>query len=825
MLLVELVLLLSCFHLVSCNNTLSDTLVPGQLLSFSAGHTLVSKQGKFELGFFSPAGASDKLFIGIWYSNIKTKTVVWIANRDNPIRPPFNNSHLELSDGNLQLLDARTQRVWNSNLSAASAYVIRAVLLDSGNLCLTNGNDTQWQSFDYPTDTWLPGAMIGFDKTTNTLQKLTSWRNLNDPASGSYSLQLGPNQNGELVVQRNLQEQWWRSEPWNEGGFAILAQQNRYKNLFNFSYNPAEDSKYITYNVFGEFDISRIVLEFNGSMKQWFWSKDHQNWQVVWSGPTGNCDRINHCGAFGICDMNAYPPCECLQGYEPKLKLDWDINDYSGGCVRKIPLQCDNNNKGYVRMQNVKLPASSESMQVGNDQICEYICSSNCSCNAYSYSTSGECLLWNGDLIDLSRIPNNSRQVVFNIKLSERSNKGKKKPLLVGLAASITSAIFLCGTCCYFLWRTKLKEKGILGKKKFREILLFESATDLSKPGTSSNKGQQKKCAVELKFFKLRELKAVTDNFSPHNKVGEGGFGSVFKGQLLDGQKIAVKRLSTQSQLGINEFKTEALLIPKLQHRNLVRFLGCCVEDEEKMLIDEYMPNKSLDYFIFDESRKSLLDWKKRYEIIIGIARGILYLHQDSRLRIIHRDLKASNILLDEDMNPKISDFGTARIFSGNQNEDKTNRVVGTYAYMSPEYARAGLFSIKSDVFSFGVILLEIISGTKNRVSYTSDSPPNLIRRAWELWNDGKAFELVDPSIVDSCSSEEALRCILVGLLCLQLNAADRPTMSTILYMLRIEATVPSPKQPFITPNSDSIITEITSSSINEVTITAPDVR
>ncbi|KAH0719339.1 hypothetical protein KY285_015370 [Solanum tuberosum] len=820
---IILVLLLSYFYLVSCNSTHSDTLLPGQSFSFSAEDTLVSKQGKFELGFFCP-GNCEKLFIGIWYTNIKPKTVVWIANRDNPIRPPFNNSHLELSDGNLQLLDARKQRVWSSSLSTPSAYANKAVLLDSGNLVLTNGIDRQWQSFNYPTDTWLPGAMIGFNKSKNTLQKLTSWRDLNDPASGSYSLQLGQNQNGELVVQHNFQEEW-RSGPWNEGGFAILAQQNYYKDLFDFSYDPTEYSKYITYNVFDESDISRIVLEFNGSMKQWFWSKDHQSWQLVWSRSTDNCDQINFCGAFGICDMNASSPCECLKGYEPKFKSDWDIRNYSGGCVRKIPMQCGSNNKKFVRMLNVKLPVPSESMKGGNDQICEYICSSNCSCNAYAYSNSEECLLWYSDLIDLSRLPNNSSQVEFNIKLFERSNKGKKKLLLVALVVSITSASFVCGTCCYFLWRIKLKEKGILGRKKFREMLLSKSATNLSKPGTSSKMGQEKKCSIELKFFELRELKAVTDNFSPDNKLGEGGFGPVFKGQLSDGQKIAVKRLSTQSQQGISEFKTEVLLIAKLQHRNLVRFLGCCEEDEEKMLIYEYMPNKSLDYFIFDESRKSLLDWRRRYEIIIGIARGILYLHQDSRLRIIHRDLKASNILLDEDMNPKISDFGTARIFSGNQNEAKTLRVVGTYAYMSPEYARAGLFSVKSDVFSFGVILLEVISGKRNMVSYNSDSPPNLIRRAWELWNDGKAFELVDPSIVDSCPSEEALRCILVGLLCLQLNAADRPTMSTILSMLSIEATVPSPKQPFITPNSDLITTETASSSINEVTITAPYVR
>ncbi|CAN4083898.1 unnamed protein product [Withania somnifera] len=602
-----------------------------------------------------------------------------------------------LFNGNLQLLDARIRRVWESNLSTASTDINRAALLDSGNLILTNLIGRQWQSFHYPIDTWLPGPMIGSDKTKNTLQKLTSWRNLNNPASGSYSLQLDPNQNV------------WRRVPLSEGGLPVIS-----KDLYSFSYNPTEHS------------------------------------------------------AFEICDINANAPCECLQGYEPKVKLRWDIGDYSGGCMRKTPLQCGSNNKGFVRMQNVKLPPSSESMQVGNDQICEYICLSNCSCHAYAYNNDGECLLGNGDLNDLSRLPNNSRHVEFNIKLFEHSNNA-----LVALAASIISEIFVSATCCYFLWRRTLKKK----------------ATKMSKLGTSSGKGLEKNSDIELKFFELHDLKAATDNFPPDNKLGEGGFVPVFKGQLLDGQKIAVKRLSNQSRQGISE----AHLIAKFQHRNLVRSLGCCAEDEKKMLIYEYMPNKSLDYFIIDESRRLSVDWKKWHEIIIGIARGILYLHQDSRLRIIHRDQKASNILLDEDMNPKISDFGTARIFSGNQDEANTLRIVGIYGYMSPEYALAGLLSVKSDVFSFGVILLEVISGKKNRVSYGSDSPPNLIRQA---------FELIDLSIVDTCPKEVALSCIQVGLLCLQVHAVDSSTMSSVLFMLSNEATVSSPKQPSIIPNS-----------------------
>ncbi|XP_065621181.1 G-type lectin S-receptor-like serine/threonine-protein kinase At1g11410 [Quercus suber] len=271
---------------------------------------------------------------------------------------------------------------------------------------------------------------------------------------------------------------------------------------------------------------------------------------------------------------------------------------------------------------------------------------------------------------------------------------------------------------------------------------------------------------LDLLIFDLSCIIAATDNFSLTNKLGQGGFGTVFKGQLSNGQQIAVKRLSKSSGQGIEEFKNEVLLIAKLQHRNLVKIFGYCIQEEEKMLIYEYMPNKSLDSFIFEPTRSSLLNWRKRFEIIIGIAHGILDLHQDSRLRIIHRDLKTSNILLDGEMNPKISYFGTAHIFKGDQIQDTTTIVVGTYGYMSPEYVIFGKYSTKFDVFSFGVMLLEIMSGKKNNDSYQNHPSLTLIGHVWKLWREDRALDIVDSSINESFVSLEVLRCIQIGLLC-----------------------------------------------------------
>ncbi|TYI77539.1 hypothetical protein E1A91_D06G147200v1 [Gossypium mustelinum] len=301
--------------------------------------------------------------------------------------------------------------------------------------------------------------------------------------------------------------------------------------------------------------------------------------------------------------------------------------------------------------------------------------------------------------------------------------------------------------------------------------------------GNHENSSENVETSQEFPSIKLDILQAATTNFCDENKLGQGGFGPVYKGTLADGNEIAVKRLSRASSQGLLEFKNEVMLIAKLQHRNLVRLLGCCLEKNEKLLVYEFLPNRSLDLFLFDSSLATQLSWQKRFNIIKGVARGIMYLHEDSHIRVIHRDLKAN--------------FGMAKIFCGDQNEANTNRVVGTYGYMAPEYAMEGLFSVKSDVFSFGVILLEIISGKKNNGFHLSEHGESLLTFAWKLWSKGEGMELIDEHLAGSSVPTEVLKCIQIGLLCVQVDPANRPTMSTVVAMLGSETiTLPLPVEP-----------------------------
>ncbi|XP_020087317.1 putative receptor-like protein kinase At4g00960 isoform X2 [Ananas comosus] len=297
--------------------------------------------------------------------------------------------------------------------------------------------------------------------------------------------------------------------------------------------------------------------------------------------------------------------------------------------------------------------------------------------------------------------------------------------------------------------------------------------------------------------FDLFALKEATDNFSNVNKLGEGGFGAVYKGTFLDGQEVAVKTLSRSSEEGVYQLKNELQFLTKVQHRNLVKLLGFCIAKEEMLLVYEYVQNKSLDTFIFGDSINERINWEQRYKIIQGVARGLLYLHEDSTVRIIHRDLKASNILLDEKMNPKISDFGVARLLARDHTESKTTRVVGTFGYMAPEYAIEGNVSTKADVFSFGVLVLEIVSGRSNISFYDPTNVENLLSYAWQCWKSSTATKLIDPSISENCPIHEVLRCIHIGLLCVQENPVNRPQMSSVFLMLtRNKMKLRPPSQP-----------------------------
>lgn len=297
-------------------------------------------------------------------------------------------------------------------------------------------------------------------------------------------------------------------------------------------------------------------------------------------------------------------------------------------------------------------------------------------------------------------------------------------------------------------------------------------------------------------LFELNTLQLATNFFSELNQLGRGGFGPVYKGLMPNGEEVAIKKLSMESRQGIREFTNEVRLLLRIQHKNLVTLLGCCAEGPEKMLVYEYLPNKSLDHFLFDKKRS--LDWMTRYRIVTGIARGLLYLHEEAPERIIHRDIKASNILLDEKLNPKISDFGLARLFPGEDTHVQTFRISGTHGYMAPEYAFRGYLSVKTDVFSYGVLVLEIVSGRKNHDVKLDAEKADLLSYAWKLYQGGKIMDLVDQSI-GKYNGDEAAMCIQLGLLCCQASLGERPDMNSVNLMLSSDSfTLPRPSRPGI---------------------------
>ncbi|KAL6624738.1 hypothetical protein ACP70R_032059 [Stipagrostis hirtigluma subsp. patula] len=824
-LLLSHIVLLSSFT-VGFATSVTDTLSEGHNITDS--ETLVSSNGVFTMGFFSP-GVSTYRYLGVWFS-VSRDAVCWVANRERPLNSTSGVLVLD-TVGRLLLIDGSSgETIWSSSNSSTTAPAVMK-LLESGNLVVRDQSNGMiiWQSFDHLSNTLLAGMKMGWSNWTGVEWHLTSWRSADDPSPGSY----------RHVTEFNglLEHALWhgdvmvyRTGPWNGLRFSGVTEVSTYANMltFHLTMNPWEVT--FGYAVKSGAPLTRIVATDDGFVKRLVWEASKATWVTYYQGPRDVCDHYAQCGPFGICNANTVSTsfCSCIKGFSPVSPSDWYARVTSGGCRRNNELDCGRTNgsttDGFVVLQGIKLPDTHNasvdtSIDVTLEQ-CRMMCLANCSCEAYAPADIHDrnvgrgCIMWTDKLVDL-RYVDGGQDIYLRMAQSELTTGGQKhgnvnKHAAVIAGVSIGVAIFfVCLAVLIFKVARRINIRS--GSGHTPAVADVELA-----PGSS--------VATTVPLVDLPTIKSATRNFSIRNLIGQGACGAVYEGKLPRGnpllrglmhRTVAVKRLKSAhnptmedragavlSERMLHEirrsFEREVDLMSRLrQHENVARLLGICREGNERILVYEYAHRRSLDTYIFGTRKaRAQLSWNMRLEIICGIAKGIAHLHEGSTNNVIHRDLKPSNVLLDEKWTAKVADFGTARMYIAD--ETGTRTVIGTPGYMAPEYIRNdGDMTLKCDVYSFGITLLEVISGRRNC--------PNtrfLLCTARRLWDERMIMSLLDPAIAPPPSSDQELlsevcRCIKIGLLCVHDTPDDRPTMPTVVEMLTSSSLeIPQPNMP-----------------------------
>ncbi|KAK4845179.1 hypothetical protein QYF36_001974 [Acer negundo] len=616
--------------------------------SISDGETIISAGEIFELGFFNPVKGSVRRYLGIWYYKSDPKTVVWVANRDNPL---FNTNGVSGigEDGNLVLFDGNKDSVWSTNLTNLGSSKLMVKLLDSGNLVLGKEDDQDsgsfkfiWESFQNPTDTFLAGMKM------NENLILTSWESPFNPADGDFQFQQEDNQ---YIIKREQSSYYFKSGV--SGNFMsddflpIVSTL-----LSNGSSFYPETSIQNRTNM-------RLVINSNGTLQYFTRLAESAAWNSNWWEPRDRCSVFRTCGDSAICYPNNGLRCRCLPGFEPVSPESWSAGENSEGCRIKMPL-CGSKQKAlnFLPLEVIKVGKPEKNFKTNSEKQCREVCLKGCSCQAYSFTGNTTCWIWE----KLDNIQEGDTDGGREILLRQHNKDAgrfdgtitriKQWPLVIAVTVFASVTALACSIVYIYTQKRKVEKQDRAsdlplhfydGQRHVKELINSEGLNDEDKKG------------IDLPFFDFESILAATDIFSEANKLGKGGFGPVYKGNFPGGQEIAVKRLSR-------------------------------VSGDEKILLYEFMPNKSLDSFIFDP------------------------------------DLSQQTV-------------GT------------TNRVVGTYGYMSPEYALDGFFSVKSDIFSFGVVILEIISGKKNTGFYNSQEALSLLGYAWRLWQEDKALDMMDQKL------------------------------------------------------------------------------
>ncbi|CAO2842466.1 unnamed protein product [Amaranthus hypochondriacus] len=781
---------------ISSTKTTSNHLPRGSSIpvEHASSKLLFSLDKTFTCGFYTIDNTTNAYFFSIWYTNTKDKTVIWTANRDKPV----NGRGSELSfrkDGAMVLTDFDGSSVWETNTS--STEVSRAELLNSGNFVLKDSNGKiLWQSFDFPTDTLLPNQY--FTKNTRLISRVSSQKF----DSGYFNFFFDNDNVLKLMYNGpEISSLYWPKPDNNVFQEGRTSYNSTLIAVFD-DMGSFISSDYLQFNTSdrGILGIKRrLTMDYDGNLRIYSLNDLSGLWVITWEAIAKPCHIHGLCGRNGICLYTPKPTCSCPPYYEHVDSKDW-----SKGCKPKFDSNCSDSEfleLPYVDYFGFDINTTYAPISF---EDCRQRCLRDCRCQAFKHAMSvglwncyTKSALFNGYRFQGSihiRIPKGIHKLESKTSPSVSSlDCGNGKPKI-----ELVSKSYNFANKQTFKWVYVYSFGVAIGA--IEVAILIASWYFLFRKQGFSNSLEEgyRTLSSQFRSFSYNELKTSTNKFK--QVLGKGGFGAVYKGVLGDGRVIAAKNLENMVQ-GEEEFWAEVSTIGRINHMNLARMWGFCSEKKHKLLVYEYIENGSLDKHLFlssSTSNSTVLGWDTRFKIALGIAKGLAYLHHECLEWVIHCDVKPENILLDRDFEPKISDFGLAKLCQRDDHGllSELSRIRGTKGYMAPEWTTNLPLTAKVDVYSYGVVILELVLGIRlSSVKVEGDHleeeeisrftkfvifAKGKMQEGDDLWME----DLVDPRLEGEFSRNQAVKMMEIGLSCVEDDRNKRPTMESIVQIL-----------------------------------------
>jgi len=786
---MHLILLILLLILKLSSYSAFDTMNQGSSLSVEEPNDIiVSQNGMFSAGFY--AVGENAYSFAIWFSepNHQTKnlTLVWMANRDQPVNGKGSRLLL-LKHGNLILIDADESHVWSTNTVSLSSVDLH--LLNTGNLVLHGDGFTLWQSFDFPTDTLLPNQVF------NRHSKLVCSISETNKSSGFYTLYFDNDNILRLLYDGPEVSSIYWPDPWLTDWDAKRAGYNNSKvavlnTIGNFS--SSDDFNFMTSDYGDALMQRRLRLDPDGNIRTYSRKHGGQKWYISWQAKSRPCRIHGVCGVNSLCSYYSNSvKCSCLPGYKMKNHQSWAY-----GCEPEFSLSCNRTETRFLVVTNVELFGYDYGIMINYTlEQCKELCLQLCNCKGiqYTYVKTGSGTPGTYTCYPKMQLRNAYRIPYFNadlhIKLPANSSYTYKESMddkykLACLANPKTITLETSYNKVhegryirFLLWFV-----GGMGGLEILCIFLMWFFFVRKKQQSSDTRLYNNLCLIGFRKFSYSELKKATKSFS--QEIGKGAGGIVYKGVLLDQRVVAVKRLKEANQ-GEEEFLAEVSSIGKLNHMNLIEMWGYCAEGKHRMLVYEFMDNGSLAEHI----KSNKLDWGKRFDIALGTAKGLAYIHEECLEWILHCDVKPQNILLDSNYQPKVSDFGLSKLRNRKDSKFSSfSKIRGTRGYMAPEWILNHSITSKVDVYSYGMVVLEMITGK----SATKDVDMGNEKLGLVIWLREKRYkriswinEIMDPTLDGGCDESEVEALAEVAMQCVEEEKDKRPTMSHVVEVLQ----------------------------------------